>query len=183
MTFQFGPGARAFVVDYRLSPEDPFPAAVHDVYASYLYLTQPDHGAISPIHKRNQWDHPLEPVDPRDIVLAGDSAGGGLAIAFMLYMRDYVQPGLGTEPTLPSTTILLSVRFTLHSTKIILSRYYILWPSINSSAWHITRLGPTSQHPCQPPHRITHTAMCHVLWASIPLPTRPRSKHSPGYEN
>ncbi|KAF9375558.1 hypothetical protein CPB97_011381 [Podila verticillata] len=108
LTLEFGPGARAFVVDYRLSPEDPFPAAVHDVYASYLYLTQPDHGAISPLHKRNQSDHPLEPVDPRDIVLAGDSAGGGLAIAFLLYMRDYVQPGFGTELVIPSTTILLS---------------------------------------------------------------------------
>ncbi|KAI9232803.1 MAG: alpha/beta hydrolase fold-domain-containing protein [Podila humilis] len=124
LTLEFGPGARAFVVDYRLSPEDPFPAAVHDVYASYLYLTQPDHGAISPVHKRNQWDHPLEPVDPRDIVLAGDSAGGGLAIAFMLYMRDYVQPGFGTELILPSTTILLSVRYTLHRiTKILRGRY------------------------------------------------------------
>ncbi|KAG0341739.1 hypothetical protein BG000_008163 [Podila horticola] len=104
----FGPGARAFVVDYRLSPEDPFPAAVHDIFASFLYLTQPDHPAISPLHKRDQWDHPLEPVDPRDVVLAGDSAGGGLAIAFMLYMRDYVQPALSTQLTVPSTTILLS---------------------------------------------------------------------------
>ncbi|KAG0351188.1 hypothetical protein BG005_009332 [Podila minutissima] len=108
LTLKFGPGARAFVVDYRLSPEDPFPAAVHDIFASYLYLTQPEHHAISSLHKRDQWDHPLEPVDPRDIVLAGDSAGGGLAIAFMLYMRDYVQPALSTPLIVPSTTILLS---------------------------------------------------------------------------
>lgn len=99
------------MVDYRLSPEDPFPAAVHDIFASYLYLTQPEHHAISSLHKRDQWDHPLEPVDPRDIVLAGDSAGGGLAIAFMLYMRDYVQPALSTPLIVPSTTILLSVRY------------------------------------------------------------------------
>ncbi|KAG0345467.1 hypothetical protein BG004_003681 [Podila humilis] len=108
LTLEFGPGARAFVVDYRLSPEDPFPAAIHDVYATYLYLTQPNHAAITQLHTKNVQDHPIDPVDPRDIVLSGDSAGGGLAIAFMLYMRDYVQPAIGVPLTLPSTTVLMS---------------------------------------------------------------------------
>ncbi|KAF9430493.1 hypothetical protein BGZ94_006572 [Podila epigama] len=108
LVLEFGPGARAFVVDYRLAPEHPFPAAVHDVYAAYLYLTQPDHPAIDLLQTAGRVDHPLEPIRAEDIVLAGDSAGAGLAIAFSLYMRDYVQPTLERPLLLPTTTILLS---------------------------------------------------------------------------
>ncbi|ORZ08586.1 Alpha/Beta hydrolase protein [Lobosporangium transversale] len=105
MLLEFGPGARAFVFDYRLSPEDPFPAAIHDVYAAYLYLTQPQHEAITIQHPST----PItEPIDPKDIVLGGDSAGGGLAIGFQLYMRDYVQPSVEPKLTMPPATLLIS---------------------------------------------------------------------------
>ncbi|KAF9436552.1 hypothetical protein BGZ76_003600 [Entomortierella beljakovae] len=108
MLLEFGPGARAFVVDYRLAPEDPFPAAIHDAYATFLYLTQPNHDAITLCHEGSANGHPELPIDPKNIVLAGDSAGAGVAIALQLYLRDYVQPSLDTKITLPPVTVLLS---------------------------------------------------------------------------
>ncbi|HEX8967203.1 MAG TPA: alpha/beta hydrolase [Chloroflexota bacterium] len=65
--------ARVFSVDYRLAPEHPFPAAVDDALAAYEAL----------LH---------DGVDPSDIVLAGESAGGGLAIATLVNARDHGQP-------------------------------------------------------------------------------------------
>ncbi|MFC9465922.1 alpha/beta hydrolase [Streptomyces coelicoflavus] len=62
-------GLRAVSVDYRLAPEHPFPAAVHDGLAAYRELLSTG-------------------TDPRDLVLAGDSAGGGLSIATLLAARD-----------------------------------------------------------------------------------------------
>lgn len=114
MLLELGPGARAFVVDYRLAPEDPFPAAVHDIYAAYLYLTQPDNPAItlctngSSSSTVSPHRHVTTPILPKDIVLAGDSAGAGVAIAFQLYMRDYVQPSIEPKLETPPVTVLIS---------------------------------------------------------------------------
>ncbi|KAG0053304.1 hypothetical protein BGZ83_001343 [Gryganskiella cystojenkinii] len=63
-------GAKVF------SPESPFPAALHDALAAYMFLLQP------PV------DSGYEAVDPKNIVIMGDSAGGGLAYATMLAIRD-----------------------------------------------------------------------------------------------
>lgn len=62
-------GVRAISVDYRLAPEHPFPAAIEDGVAAYRALL--DDGA-----------------DPASIVLAGDSAGGGLSVTTCLAARD-----------------------------------------------------------------------------------------------
>ncbi|MCX5993765.1 MAG: alpha/beta hydrolase [Chloroflexi bacterium] len=61
--------ARALVIDYRLAPEHPHPAAVEDAVAAYKWL----------INGR---------VDPKHLAVAGDSAGGGLAIALLVSLRD-----------------------------------------------------------------------------------------------
>lgn len=62
-------GLRTTSVDYRLAPEHPFPAAVDDALAAYRDLLATG-------------------TDPREIVLAGDSAGGGLSIAALVAARD-----------------------------------------------------------------------------------------------
>lgn len=101
-----GPGTRAFSLDYRLAPENPFPAAIHDAFAAYLYLTEPDHAALA--LDEESAAHELA-VDPRDLVVGGDSAGGNLAATFMLYMARYVQPSTEPKFVLPHAALLLSV--------------------------------------------------------------------------
>ena len=62
-------GATVVGLDYRLAPENPFPAAVDDAVAAYRELL--DRG-----------------FSPRSIAVAGDSAGGGLAFGALLKIRD-----------------------------------------------------------------------------------------------
>ncbi|KAF9107023.1 hypothetical protein BGX27_008915 [Mortierella sp. AM989] len=69
-------GSKAFSIEYRLAPDSPFPAALVDVLAAYLYLLNPPA------------DAGIAPVDSKNIVIMGDSAGGGLAFATMLAIRD-----------------------------------------------------------------------------------------------
>ncbi len=75
-------GCAALIIDYRLAPEHPFPAALQDARAAYRWL----------LNNR---------CDPERIVLAGDSAGGGLAVALLADIRDREEP-------LPAGAVLLS---------------------------------------------------------------------------
>ncbi len=61
--------ARVLALDYRLAPEHPFPAALDDSVAAYLWLV----GGMG---------------DPRRTAVMGDSAGGGLALALLSRLRD-----------------------------------------------------------------------------------------------
>lgn len=63
----------AFVADYRLAPEHPFPAALQDARSAY-------EGVLA------------TGVAPSAVVLAGDSAGGGLALALAQHLRDEGRP-------------------------------------------------------------------------------------------
>jgi monoterpene epsilon-lactone hydrolase len=74
--------AKVISVDYRLAPEHPYPAAVDDALEAYEFLL--DSGIAS-----------------SDIAFAGDSAGGGLAIATMVNARDH---GLA----LPAAALMMS---------------------------------------------------------------------------
>ena len=64
---------RAMLVHYRLAPEHPFPAGLEDCLAAYRHLL--DLG-----------------TDPKSIVIAGDSAGGGLTLSTLLALRDDGDP-------------------------------------------------------------------------------------------
>lgn len=74
-------GATATVIDYRLAPEHPYPAAIQDCLAAYRAL--------------------LAEVEPSSLVVAGDSAGGGATLATMVGARDAGDP-------LPACLYLLS---------------------------------------------------------------------------
>jgi acetyl esterase/lipase len=75
-------GARALAIDYRLAPENPFPAAVEDSTAAYRWLLSTG-------------------VDPARLVIAGESAGGGLTVATLVALRDAGDP-------LPTAAVCLS---------------------------------------------------------------------------
>ncbi len=75
-------GARALSVDYRLAPENPFPAGLHDALTAYRWMLN-------------------QGVDPQTVVIGGDSAGGGLTLATLLALRD-------AGDRLPAAAILLS---------------------------------------------------------------------------
>lgn len=62
-------GARVLGVDYRLAPEAPFPAALDDAVAVWKWLL-------------------AEGFEPRSCIIAGDSAGGGLALATLIRLRE-----------------------------------------------------------------------------------------------
>jgi acetyl esterase/lipase len=77
-----GIGANCLLIDYRKAPENPYPAAIDDAFTAYKYLL--DKG-----------------YKPSNITVAGDSAGGGLAIALQYELREFGMP-------LPTCTVLLS---------------------------------------------------------------------------
>lgn len=65
--------ARILLVDYRLAPENPFPAAVEDAVAGYKWLLSSG-------------------VKPGRVVINGESAGGGLTAATLVALKDAGQP-------------------------------------------------------------------------------------------
>jgi monoterpene epsilon-lactone hydrolase len=62
--------ARVLIIDYRLAPEHRFPAALEDSTKAYKWLIEE------------------QKIDPNFIVIAGDSAGGGLTLATLLNLRN-----------------------------------------------------------------------------------------------
>ncbi|EDU49721.1 acetyl-hydrolase [Pyrenophora tritici-repentis Pt-1C-BFP] len=74
--------ARVLAPKYRLAPQFPFPCGLQDCLAAYLYLLEQKH-------------------DPATIILAGDSAGGGMVLSILVTMRDQGIP-------LPAGAILIS---------------------------------------------------------------------------
>ncbi len=73
--------ARITVIDYRLAPEHPYPAAIEDCVAAYRAM--------------------VDTTDPALVTIAGDSAGGGASLATLVELRDAGDP-------LPACAYLLS---------------------------------------------------------------------------
>jgi acetyl esterase/lipase len=73
----------ALFIDYSRAPENPFPAALEDVIKVYKWLIE------------------QKKINPKKIAIAGDSAGGGLALATLIKLRD-------EEIALPATAVCLS---------------------------------------------------------------------------
>ncbi len=82
-------GAPVIGLDYRLAPEHPYPAALNDAVAAYWALT--------------------EDISASRIMIAGDSAGGGLTMACLHHLRD-------TSKSLPGCAALLSANVDLSAT-------------------------------------------------------------------
>ncbi len=74
--------ADAFVLDYRLAPEHPFPSGIEDVKTAYRWLI-------------------ARGTDPSQVAIVADSAGGSLALGALVSLRDEGFP-------LPAATALLS---------------------------------------------------------------------------
>jgi monoterpene epsilon-lactone hydrolase len=83
-------GMRGLVVDYRLAPEHRFPAQLDDSLAAYRWLL-------------------ARGVDPSRVVIAGESAGGGLTLSTLLSLRDARMP-------LPAAAVLISPWVDLEAT-------------------------------------------------------------------
>jgi acetyl esterase/lipase len=66
-------GVRLLLIDYRLAPEHPYPAAVDDATAAYRWLL-------------------AQGLEPGNLAISGDSAGGGLTVATLLALRDAGDP-------------------------------------------------------------------------------------------
>jgi len=97
-TWRLGKAARARVLalDYRMAPEHPYPAALNDALAAYCWLL--DQGA-----------------GPDRILLAGDSAGGGLTLALLLKLRDEGVPLPAGAVALSPWTDLATTGASLHT--------------------------------------------------------------------
>ncbi|MCK5370691.1 MAG: alpha/beta hydrolase fold domain-containing protein, partial [Cyclobacteriaceae bacterium] len=77
-----GISANCLLIDYRKAPENPYPAALDDAYYAYIHLLE-------------------EGYSPENIVVVGDSAGGGLTVAIQYELRD-------NKVDLPLCSVLLS---------------------------------------------------------------------------
>jgi monoterpene epsilon-lactone hydrolase len=75
-------GCRTLAIEYRLAPEHPFPAQLEDAVRAYDWLL--DSG-----------------IDPSRVVVAGESAGGGLTASLVLELRNLGKP-------MPAATVLIS---------------------------------------------------------------------------
>lgn len=103
-------GVTGYAVDYRLAPEAPFPAAVNDAVAAYQALLSRGFAA-------------------NRIVLAGDSAGGGLVAAALVALRD-----AGTA--LPAAAVLVSPWADLTGTAATLVSKAAADPSLTPKGLH-----------------------------------------------
>ena len=96
-------------IDYRLAPEHTFPAAIDDTYLAYQWLIE-------------------QGISPKDIIVSGQSAGGGLCLALLLKIKEnkMSQP-LGAVALSPWTDLSQSGKSMITNAKLdpIISKEYL----------------------------------------------------------
>jgi monoterpene epsilon-lactone hydrolase len=117
-------GARTLALHYRLAPEQPFPAPVEDTIAGYRYLL-------------------AQGIAPKNIAIAGDSAGGGLVVAALIAIRDagLEQPSCGwcISPWVDMEGIGASMTGKAAEDPIVQKE-----PLLEMSAWYLNGADPRS---------------------------------------
>ncbi len=96
-------------IDYRLAPEHPFPAAMDDTFLAYEWLIN-------------------EGISPKDIIVSGQSAGGGLCLALLLKIKEKnISQPLGAVALSPWTDLSQSGKTMVTNEKIdpIISKKYL----------------------------------------------------------
>jgi len=104
-------GVRGLIIDYRLAPENPFPAAIEDAEEAYDYLV-------------------AQGVAPDNMLLAGDSAGGGLSLALLQQLRAH-------DKALPKAVALMSPWTDLTASGASIKTHYDRDPMIDAEKMHI----------------------------------------------
>ena len=96
-------------LEYRLAPENPFPAAIDDAYSAYEWLIN-------------------EGISPKQIIVSGQSAGGGLCLALLLKIKENNIPQpLGAVALSPWTDLSQSGKTMIKNEKIdpVISKKYL----------------------------------------------------------
>lgn len=104
--------ARTLILEYRRAPEFKFPNAIEDAIAAYKWL----------VSKEN--------IDPNNIIIAGDSAGGGLTLTTVTKLRDEGFP-------LPTALVLLSPWTDLAGTGESMKKNVKIDPFISTEMWRL----------------------------------------------
>lgn len=107
---------RVLLLNYRLAPEHPFPAAIDDAVAAFDYIR-------------------MQGVDPANIVIAGESAGGGLTLATQIVLRDR---GEG----MAACAIAISPWVDLENTGKTMEPGIVDDPLVTVEAWRVDIFGP-----------------------------------------
>jgi len=115
-------GLRALMVDYRLAPEHPFPAALEDCTTVYRWLLR-------------------QGIDPQNIVVAGDSAGGNLTLTTLINLRNEGDPLLAAAACISPATD-LTIRQELEG---------LHDPVLHRRALYAFRAAYVAQHDCTDP--------------------------------
>jgi monoterpene epsilon-lactone hydrolase len=133
--------ARVLLLDYRLAPEHPYPAAIDDAVRAYQWLL--DDG-----------------VEPGAVAVGGDSAGGGLTVATLLALRDRAVP-------LPGAAVVISPWADLTLQAASIERCAEIDPIVRGSDlacyrdWYLA--GADSREPLASPARADLTGLPPIL--------------------
>lgn len=143
-----GSPARCFSIEYRLAPQDPFPAALVDTLVTYLSLLYPEAGSH------------LHPVPATSIGVCGDSCGGNLAAAFLQLLLHWQRTGQKIEFGGRAVQVPLPAGAAIHSGYMDLARSlpseeknlaFDVIPSAFESPFPVDKYIQDSTWPCNSP--------------------------------